>query len=84
MNLWVGFQRSPEWRTFLNDGLHLSPAGNAALFSHLRAALEAACPELLPSPLKWDFPEHFAIDAKDPAKAFADWQQTRRPANGAV
>lgn len=50
---------------FLSDGLHLTAAGNEAVFGLVFAALTAAAPRLAPDALPLDFDPHDAYGACD-------------------
>lgn len=50
------------WRAFLNDGLHLSAAGNALVFRAVMSAVAEGAPSCLPEGLPWDFPYWKDID----------------------
>lgn len=43
---WSEFQQISDWRTLLSDGLHLSPAGNAALYQLLQRTIDTQLPNL--------------------------------------
>lgn len=72
LDIWTEFQKNPEWRTYLSDGLHLTPSGNAALFELLMALIEKQLLQLRFDTLKFDFPLHDDIAAEDPAVAFTN------------
>jgi hypothetical protein len=66
-------QEQPSWQTQLldPDGLHLLPAGNAAVWLHLQAALRQAAPQLLPEALPRHMPHWDQVDGGDPGSTFA-------------
>ncbi|KAK1363104.1 GDSL esterase/lipase [Heracleum sosnowskyi] len=69
INLWSKMQETDGWqKKFLNDGLHLTPEGNAVVHQEVaRIFTESglSAPEM---PL--DFPHHSKIDPVTPEKAF--------------
>ena len=46
LDLWTQLQTAPHWSTYLADGLHLSPAGNAAAFQLLHQLIDDHFPAL--------------------------------------
>ncbi|KAG6384052.1 hypothetical protein SASPL_156152 [Salvia splendens] len=67
INLWSKMQETNGWqRTFLSDGLHLTPKGNAVVFGELVKILDEAGFSDLP----YDFPQHSEIDEENPARSF--------------
>jgi lysophospholipase L1-like esterase len=46
VDLWAGLQAHPNWQEFLNDGIHLSPTGNALVAELLFAVFETEVPAL--------------------------------------
>jgi hypothetical protein len=63
------FKAQPHWRGLLSDGLHLSEAGNAALFEGLQAVLSEKLPDVCPDALSRDLPLH---DDFEPGREVAD------------
>ncbi len=69
VDAWTKFQEAPAWRqTHLNDGLHLTPDGNAALMEALTQAIETQLPHLAQNAIPYDFPEWFDVDAANPVR----------------
>lgn len=69
VDLWTQMQYFPDWqKTYLRDGLHLTPSGNRIVFEEVVKILsdEGASLETLPV----DLPLIADIDPKDPLKAF--------------
>lgn len=67
VDLWSCMQKTSGWQTsYLSDGLHLTPEGNAVVFEKLLKVLgdEGLSFETMP----WDFPEHGDVNADEPAK----------------
>jgi lysophospholipase L1-like esterase len=65
----------PAWVELLSDGLHLSSAGNAALFRLVLDALKRDAPRALPAALPLGFPSWAAVPAgpgDEAAAAFTD------------
>ena len=47
VNLWSSMQTQPDWQnSFLCDGLHLTPAGNAFVYDQLQLSIDEAYPDL--------------------------------------
>ena len=63
VDLWTQLQARPQWQQLLSDGLHLSDAGNAAVFAELQACLEEQLPEVHPDALPLDMPLHGDLTA---------------------
>jgi len=40
------FQKDPEWRVYLSDGLHLTARGNGALYTLLQRLIDTQLPHL--------------------------------------
>lgn len=40
------FQKDPEWRVYLSDGLHLTARGNEALYTLLQRLIDIQLPHL--------------------------------------
>lgn len=75
------------WRAFLNDGLHLSAAGNALVFRAVMAAIAENAPSCLPEALPWDFPywkdiDNSSVDTVAAAFSPASLAATRAAAAG--
>lgn len=69
IDLWSSMQEKAGWqKTYLSDGLHLSPDGNAVVFKELLKVLNEN--GLAFEAMKWDFPEHSDVKSDDPAKSF--------------
>ncbi|KAK4437235.1 GDSL esterase/lipase [Sesamum alatum] len=67
VNLWSKMQETDGWqKKFLSDGLHLTPEGNAVVFSEVVKIFDKAGFSDLP----YDFPAHSEIDEENPEKAF--------------
>ncbi|KAL0356097.1 UNVERIFIED_CONTAM: GDSL esterase/lipase [Sesamum radiatum] len=67
LNLWSKMQETDGWqKKFLSDGLHLTPEGNAVVFSEVVKIFDEAGFSDLP----YDFPPNSEIDAENPEKAF--------------
>ncbi|KAK4394680.1 GDSL esterase/lipase [Sesamum angolense] len=67
VDLWSKMQETDGWqKKFLSDGLHLTPEGNAVVFSEVVKIFDKAGFSDLP----YDFPSHSDIDAEHPEKAF--------------
>ncbi|KAK4842875.1 hypothetical protein QYF36_001125 [Acer negundo] len=69
IDLWSKMQETDGWqKTFLSDGLHLTPEGNAVVHKEVvRVFSEAG---LSAEDMPYDFPHHSKIDGKNPEKAF--------------
>lgn len=69
INLWSKMQETDGWqKKFLNDGLHLTPEGNAVVHQEVsRIFTESG---LWPPEMPLDFPHHSKIDPETPEKAF--------------
>lgn len=69
INLWSKMQETDGWqKKFLNDGLHLTPEGNAVVHQEVsRIFTESG---LCPPEMPLDFPHHSKIDPETPEKAF--------------
>jgi hypothetical protein len=61
-----------DWRTSLmhEDGLHMSPAGNALIFDAVMAAVRDHFPHLAPAALPLHFPAFDRINVAHPAETF--------------
>jgi len=73
VNLWKAFQQQEGWQTsLLNDGLHLTAAGNALVFQELMAAIgsDPRLADLDPEAIPFDGPYHRDIDPTNPGLAF--------------
>lgn len=47
VNLWSSMQTQSDWQnSFLCDGLHLTPAGNAFVYDQLQLSIDEAYPNL--------------------------------------
>lgn len=46
VDTWTEFQKNVGWRNFLSDGLHLTPAGSAALYTLLQRTIDSQLPHL--------------------------------------
>ena len=46
LDLWTQMQANPKWRSYLSDGLHLSPAGNLAAYNALQRLINKEFPAL--------------------------------------
>ncbi|KAG9138049.1 hypothetical protein Leryth_001298 [Lithospermum erythrorhizon] len=69
INLWSKMQETEGWqKTFLGDGLHLTPEGNAIVYREVIKVFNEAW--LSAAKMPYDFPHHSEIDAKNPEKAF--------------
>ncbi|KAH9312163.1 hypothetical protein KI387_027198, partial [Taxus chinensis] len=69
IDLWSRMQETPGWQqTYLSDGLHLTPDGDAVVFEEVLKILNVKGLSL--SDIPDDFPHHSIIDAKDPQKSF--------------
>jgi hypothetical protein len=77
LDIFNGWAATPDWASkyLLPDNLHLSEAGNKALWWGISAALEKHMPEVLPRNLPWVLPPQSAIDIAAPEAAFQDMQQ---------
>eukprot|EP00297_Palpitomonas_bilix_P010082 CAMPEP_0113880356 /NCGR_PEP_ID=MMETSP0780_2-20120614/7739_1 /TAXON_ID=652834 /ORGANISM="Palpitomonas bilix" /LENGTH=276 /DNA_ID=CAMNT_0000867021 /DNA_START=139 /DNA_END=969 /DNA_ORIENTATION=+ /assembly_acc=CAM_ASM_000599 len=62
----------PSWQSYLNDGLHLSRAGNAFVANALLGLIEVAYPDLRPDRLPLFLPPFPLIDHDKGEEAFAD------------
>ncbi|KAL5816260.1 hypothetical protein ACOSQ3_024638 [Xanthoceras sorbifolium] len=69
IDLWSKMQETEGWqKTFLSDGLHLTPEGNAIVHEEVvRVFSETG---LSADNMPYDFPHHSNIDGKNPEKAF--------------
>uniref|UniRef100_A0A7N0SWM2 SGNH hydrolase-type esterase domain-containing protein n=1 Tax=Kalanchoe fedtschenkoi TaxID=63787 RepID=A0A7N0SWM2_KALFE len=68
IDFWTIMQQTPDWKTYLSDGLHLSPSGNTVVFDQVIKKLGEAGLSLDALPV--DLPLIAEIDTKDPLKAF--------------
>ncbi|KAL1810330.1 hypothetical protein DCAR_0730020 [Daucus carota subsp. sativus] len=69
INLWSKMQETDGWqKKFLNDGLHLTPEGNAVVHQEVTRVFSES--GLSPSEMQLDFPHHSNIDPEAPEKAF--------------
>ncbi|CAM9000749.1 unnamed protein product [Rhodiola kirilowii] len=68
IDLWTIMQKNPDWKTYLRDGLHLTPSGNKVVFDEVLKKLREAGLSLEALPV--DLPLIAEIDPKDPLKAF--------------
>ncbi|XP_057834896.2 GDSL esterase/lipase At5g62930 isoform X2 [Cryptomeria japonica] len=69
IDLWSRMQETPGWQeTYLSDGLHLTPNGNAFVFEEVLKVLNARGWNV--SEIPDDFPDYSIIDTSDPQKAF--------------
>ncbi|XP_011071876.1 GDSL esterase/lipase At5g62930 isoform X2 [Sesamum indicum] len=67
VDVWSKMQETEGWqKKFLSDGLHLTPEGNAVVFSEVVKIFDEAGFSDLP----YDFPPNSEIDAEHPEKAF--------------
>lgn len=46
MDTWTEFRKQEGWHSLLSDGLHLSPAGSAALYTLLQRTIDRQLPQL--------------------------------------
>jgi isoamyl acetate esterase len=70
VDLWTRLQAIENWPLLLSDGLHLSPAGNQAVFTEVKRVLMAELPLIAPELLPLDMPWHDRIQGP-PAEVFA-------------
>eukprot|EP00892_Ulva_mutabilis_P003997 jgi/Ulvmu1/196/UM001_0200.1 len=63
VDLWTRLQEQPQWQALLSDGLHLSAAGNAAVFEQLRQCIDSTLPHAAPDVLPLDMPLHGDLTA---------------------
>lgn len=63
VDLWTRLQERADWRELLSDGLHLSGAGNEAVFCELRRCLDEELPHIHPDALPLDMPLHGDLTA---------------------
>ena len=56
------FEERADWKALFKDGLHPNIAGGQFIGEEVLAAIAHHFPELLPSALPMDFPDHKAID----------------------
>lgn len=71
IDIWSRMQRFPGWeKSFLRDGLHLTPRGNRVLFEEVVFALKDA--NLSLEALPADLPLFSDIDPDNPVKSFED------------
>ncbi|TVU12482.1 hypothetical protein EJB05_46132, partial [Eragrostis curvula] len=71
IDIWSRMQKFPGWeKTFLRDGLHLTPSGNRVLFEEVMFALKDA--NLGLEALPADLPLFGDIDPENPSKAFEE------------
>ncbi|XP_024022436.1 GDSL esterase/lipase At5g62930 isoform X1 [Morus notabilis] len=71
IDLWSKMQEREGWqKTFLSDGLHLTPEGNAVVHKEVVRVLSEAWFSAAEMP--YDFPHHSQIDWKNPEKAFQE------------
>ncbi|XP_062230227.1 GDSL esterase/lipase At5g45920-like [Phragmites australis] len=71
IDIWSRMQKFPEWeKTFLRDGLHLTPRGNRVLFEEVVFALKDA--DLSLEALPADLPLFGDIDPDNPGKSFEE------------
>ncbi|XP_074284382.1 GDSL esterase/lipase At5g62930-like isoform X2 [Silene latifolia] len=69
VNLWSKMQEADGWqRKYLNDGLHLTPEGNAVVYKEVVQVFNQG--GLSASAMPYDFPHHSEIDPENPEKAF--------------
>ena len=73
VDLWTEFQKIDSWQTaLLNDGLHLTPEGNALVGKLVLGVIHDAFEQLKPESMKWDVPEWSELmDAEDAGAAVA-------------
>jgi len=72
VDTWTEFQKDAGWRNFLSDGLHLTPAGSAVLYTLLQRTIDSQLPHLRFDDLPFDFPLHGDIQKENPEAAFRD------------
>lgn len=65
VDLWTRLQERAEWRALLSDGLHLSDAGNEAVFGELQRCLDEELPQMHPDVLPLDMPLHGDLTAEN-------------------
>ncbi|KAL6839574.1 hypothetical protein ACP4OV_030513 [Aristida adscensionis] len=71
IDIWSRMQRFPGWeKSFLRDGLHLTPRGNRLVFEEVVFALKDANLSLEAIPA--DLPLFGDMDPNDPARAFEE------------
>ncbi|XP_076940907.1 GDSL esterase/lipase At5g62930-like [Bidens hawaiensis] len=71
VNLWSKMQETQGWqKTFLSDGLHLTPDGNKVVFEEVVKVFNGAGLSALDMPS--DFPHHSEIDHQNPARVFQE------------
>lgn len=58
VDLWSRLQEHDDWKSLLNDGLHLSELGNKAVFDEVKRVLVAEMPSIAPDLLPLDLPLH--------------------------
>ena len=73
VDLWTQLQKQSQWQAFLSDGLHLSDAGNAAVFEQLRDCIETVFPTLHPDVLPLDMPLHGDLTAENYKDVLAEF-----------
>ena len=85
VDAWAALQADTNWRkTHLEDGLHLAPPGSAALFAALTDVIDTQLPHLAPDALPFDFPEWYAVDAKEPVRRYARGKPLRAALHACV
>eukprot|EP00887_Chlorella_sp_A99_P005674 scaffold1.g5674.t1 len=71
VDLHAALQATEGWQQlFLEDGLHLTPAGNDRVAKLLVDAIEGSFPHLRANALPMDAPDHSVINSKNPTAAF--------------
>ncbi|KAL8460601.1 hypothetical protein ACS0TY_032213 [Phlomoides rotata] len=69
IDIWEKMQKLPNWeKTYLSDGLHLTPNGNKVVFEEVIAQLKDQ--KISPDNLPPDLPLFSQIDPNDPVKSF--------------
>jgi len=68
------FDSLADWQSLLEDGLHPNARGNAVIAEAVLEAIRTHFPDLAPSSLQMDWPDHKAVDASDPASTFVGWR----------
>ena len=70
LDLFHEMQKSPDWKKYLMDGLHLSSDGNRFVFTHLVELITSNFPELNPqNGMVMDFIDNKLIDLKNPKES---------------
>jgi len=65
IDIWTEMQANPNWKEYLNDGLHLSKKGNRLVYDKLMQLIKAKIPECHVDKIPMQIVDHKEVDRKN-------------------